>query len=94
MLAQEARTLLQLAQADQRGENIQDKARQLKVWSNKTALYQKAIKRLRCSELEQVLVLCAQLDMGIKTGQRKPVWQLLELIVVTLCTGKGLGHVL
>jgi DNA polymerase-3 subunit delta len=88
LLSQEIRTILQVAQAIAQGENLQQVARQLKIWSTKVALYQKAALRIPYSELQRLLALCSQLDIWIKTGQNKPIWQSFEWIILSLCSRK------
>lgn len=88
LLTQEIRLLLQLLPGT---IPLRDKAAQLKIWSSRVALYQRAVGRYRRDTLQSLLSACCQLDSDIKTGQGRNVWQSFELIALTLCSGKQLG---
>ncbi|MGQ3889515.1 DNA polymerase III subunit delta [Legionella sp. CNM-1927-20] len=91
LLTQEIRLLMKLYHLTQTGESFQIAANQLKVWSTKINLYQAALKRYDFSFLSSLLKHCKHIDMQIKTTQSKQVWQLLEVITLSLCTAKKVG---
>lgn len=96
LLAQEIRTLMQLAESGE-GETkpFQDKARELKIWSQRVKLYQAALERVHLSQLKSLLISCSSLDLNLKIGKLKParLWINLESIALSLCTGKEFAHV-
>ena len=88
LLAQEIRILMQLSDSTTQTQSFMDKARQLKIWSQRIMLYQKAIKRYNTTTLVLLLTFCKKLDLQIKTSQNQQIWQSFELIALSLCTGK------
>lgn len=88
LLAQEIRILMQLSNTLTPSQSFMDSARQLKIWSQRIGLYQKAIKRYNKAVLISLLQFCNKLDLQIKTSQNKQIWQSFELIALSLCTGK------
>lgn len=87
IFAQEIRLLVQLTDNSQ-PQSFMDKARQLKVWSQRIRIYQNALKRYNRNILISLLTCCNKLDLQIKTSQNKQIWQSFELIALSLCTGK------
>jgi len=91
LLTQEIRLLLQLAPFAGQGATLRDKAAELKIWSSRQALYQKAAARQHVSHLTALLQFCNKLDSDIKTGQSHLIWNSFELIALSLCSGKQIG---
>lgn len=92
LLTQEIRLLMQLQPFAGQSAALRDKAMQLKIWSSRQGLYLKAIARYQPTVLPYLLSLCTQLDSDIKTGQSSQVWNLFEMIALSLCTGKQVGY--
>lgn len=91
LLTQEVRLLLQLVPYTGQVAALRDKATELKIWSSRQALYQKAVARQRANDLSALLQFCNKLDSDIKTGQSHRIWNSFELIALSLCSGKQIG---
>ncbi|MDP1601695.1 MAG: DNA polymerase III subunit delta [Legionella sp.] len=89
LLTQEIRLLMQLAQSS----SFRDTANQLKIWSTRISLYQRAIKKHNHDFLRSLLHYCCKLDLQIKTSQSKQIWQSFEFIALSLCAGKEVGYI-
>lgn len=92
IITQEIRVLLQLQQLLQQSVSWQNACTQAKVWSTKAALYQQAIKKYDMQLLQHWLLHCAELDKRIKSSQSKRVWQAIETLALSLCTGKQVAY--
>lgn len=85
VLTQEIRQLIQLHYALKRNVSIESACAQLKIWSSKIRLYEKAHTRLSLPTLFQLLKKCAQLDEQIKTSQTMQIWEQFDLLALSLC---------
>jgi len=90
LLTQEIRLLMQLCNLSKQMP-IRDAASQLKIWAQRIRLYQQAVTRFDAELLSHLLRYCNKLDMGIKTGQTKQIWQSFEQLAMSVCTGKQVG---
>ena len=90
MLTQEVRMLIQLsALASQ--IDFKTACSQLKIWPQRTNLYQLAYKRLNTAFLEQLLSYCRTIDEQIKSSLNNQVWNALEKLSLSLCLGQSAG---
>ncbi len=81
-LAREIRTLLQVSQALQQGQNTSWAAKQAGVWDKRLPLVQQAIKRLDSKQLEILLRQANGIDKAIKGLRNVDPWnELLELVL-------------
>lgn len=69
-----------------------EKAHELKLWSNQLSMYQQAANNWNNEHLTSALHFCNKLDLQIKTSQSNQIWQSFELLALSLCTGKRVGH--
>jgi DNA polymerase-3 subunit delta len=84
LLTQEIRLLIQLQHQMSQDIPMNQAAAQLKIWPQRTSLYQAALKRLSQHTLLELLKMSQQLDEGFKTGKNKHVWQSVEQIILRL----------
>lgn len=89
ILSQEIRLLIQLHYLIKQSVLIENACSQLKIWSSRTFLYTKAIKRLPLDSLYPLLYECKQIDEMIKTSQSTQIWNKFEFIALALC---GVTH--
>ncbi|MCR9191062.1 MAG: DNA polymerase III subunit delta [Gammaproteobacteria bacterium] len=85
LLSQEIRKLIQL-QNLLRSISFQTACQQLKIWSQKTALYQQASQRLSLTQLYTLLQTCQHLDEQIKSNRSGMIWQGLEQLILELAS--------
>jgi DNA polymerase-3 subunit delta len=85
VLTQEIRQLIQLHYALKRSTSFESACTQLKIWSSKIRLYEKAHARLSLATLLQLLRKCAQLDEHIKTSQNMQIWEQFDNVALSLC---------
>lgn len=90
LLANELRQLAQLSHLLRHALGLSAACTQLKIWPQRSALYQTAVKRIPETTLYTLLQTCKQTDERIKTTQDKQIWLTLEQIAVSLCIGKPL----
>lgn len=88
---QEIRTLLQLLHLN-KTMSFKAATEKLKIWSNKTELYQKAIQRVDNTFLHDALTYCSHLDLQIKTNKTALLWNSFEQLAISLCKGIKLYH--
>ncbi|CEK10868.1 DNA polymerase III subunit delta [Legionella hackeliae] len=91
LLAQDIRNLLQLGELTQQSIPFTTACSQLKIWTQKSKLYQSALKRLLPANLIQLLQFCKNIDEQIKSNQNSQVWPALERVALSLCLGKQVG---
>lgn len=91
MITQEARTLLQLVFFLNQGVDLQTACSQLKIWSQRVALYQMSTKRLNQKTLEQLLRGCQFVDELIKSNLNTQTWNAIEQLALGLCLGRYIG---
>ncbi|KTD09514.1 DNA polymerase III subunit delta [Legionella jamestowniensis] len=92
LLAQDIRYLLQLIEITEQSIPFSTACTQLKIWAQKSKLYQPAIKRLSKELLMQLLRFCKMVDEQIKSNQNSQIWPGLERVALSLCLGKKVGH--
>ena len=90
MLTQEIRVLAQLSSLIQ-DMDVKTACSQLKIWAQRISFYQSTIKRLNNHTLKTLLMYCQSIDERIKTNHNSQVWNALEKLSLSLCTGKLLG---
>jgi DNA polymerase III subunit delta len=88
MLTQEIRLLLQLNFLIQQKIDFKTACSQLKIWPQRAGLYQRALKRINYSSLQQLLHYCLATDEQIKSNLNSQMWNSLERITIGLCTGQ------
>lgn len=91
MLTQEVRTLLQFTNLVQLNIDIKSAASQLKVWPQRINLYQASCKRLNKNTLRQLHHYCCCIDEHIKSNVNIPIWNSLENLALSLCSGRLMG---
>jgi len=89
MLAQEIRLLLQLSHLMKQSIDFKTACTQLKIWSQRTGLYQAALKRLSYDFLRELLSYSLLIDEQIKSNLNSQTWNSLERVILSLCSGKG-----
>lgn len=82
MLCQELRTLYRIHQQLSKGISFNEACKTFKIWSNKTGLYQQALKRLTAAALEKLLTDAIAIDEGIKQGKQELAQQRLEQLII------------
>lgn len=92
MLTQEVRTLIQLAFANERKNDFKTTCSQLKIWPQRTNLYQLAVKRFDAEFLRQLIQYCQHIDEQIKSSLNSQVWNSLEKLSLSLCLGRITGE--
>ncbi len=85
VFSQELRKLIQLHHLVP-AMSWQAACQQLKIWSQKTALYQAAWQRISLSQAYAMLIRCQTLDEQLKSNRSGLIWQELERLVMTLST--------
>ncbi len=84
------RLLLQLSFLLQQNKEFSTACSQLKIWPQKTGLYQMSLKRIDDPLLRHIVHYCQAIDEGIKTNSTLSVWNALEQVALSLCLGKNL----
>ena len=87
LLTQEIRQLIQLSLLLKQNVALYTACNQLKIWPQRTQLYETTLKRLSRSQLYQLLSECMRIDERIKTSKGHQVWQSFEHVALTLCLG-------
>ena len=83
VLNQEIRKLVQIHHL-QASQPFQAICQQLKIWSKKIPLYQKAWQRVSGPQACDLLKRCQSLDEQMKSNRSGLIWQELENLVVLL----------
>ncbi|WED44160.1 DNA polymerase III subunit delta [Legionella cardiaca] len=91
LLAQDIRQLIQLIELTAQAIPFSTACSQLKIWSQRTKLYQSALKRTHKELLLTLLQFCKLTDERIKSTQNSQIWPALESIALSLCLGKQVG---
>lgn len=91
MLTQEVRILIQLSNLMQRKVDFKTATSQLKIWAQRVNLYQSSLRRMNRNALPTLLLYCQAIDERIKSNLNTQVWNALEKLSISLCTGKLLG---
>lgn len=92
ILTQEIRLLLQLSQLIAQGSGFNQAVNQLKIWPQRTRLYQQAVTKASQPLLLKLLSFCRRIDTGIKSNQAFPIWQSLEQTALSLCLAQEIGY--
>lgn len=91
LLTQDLRLLIQLTDLAKQGVPFLTACSQLKIWSQRTRLYQATLKRASTEVLCQCLQFCKIIDERIKSSQSNQVWHALEQLGLSICLGKQVG---
>ncbi|PJD93616.1 MAG: DNA polymerase III subunit delta [Legionella sp.] len=83
LLSQEVRKLIQLHHLLQ-SMSYQAACQQLKIWSQKTAMYQQASQRLSVTTLYTLLKICQYLDEQLKSNRSTGIWYELEQLILKI----------
>ncbi len=92
-LAKEIRTLLQLREALDKGQNFNSIARKFGVWDNRQSVVQNALKRLRKPQLQQLLRQAGVVDRAIKGMSLAEPWEECLSIVMSLAGVNALSPI-
>jgi DNA polymerase-3 subunit delta len=92
VLTQEIRLLLQLLYLTKQKLDFRSACNQLKIWPQRVNFYQVALKRLNNQFLQQLLGHCQKIDLEIKSNSNSQIWNILELLALSLSTGIRLGN--
>jgi DNA polymerase-3 subunit delta len=76
-LTREARTLIKIKLALSSGQSKDTVFRNNQIWDKRKALVDKALSRLKLTDLNHILVLCAKADRQIKGQQSGDAWETL-----------------
>ncbi|KTC78279.1 DNA polymerase III subunit delta [Legionella brunensis] len=93
LLSQDIRHLIRLHDFTQQAIPFATACNQLKIWSQRSKLYQVALRRVPKSLLIQLLQFCKKIDEQIKSSQNSQVWPSLEKVALSLCLGKQVGSI-
>jgi DNA polymerase-3 subunit delta len=91
MFTQELRLLLQLNYLIAQNVDFKSACGQLKIWPQRTGLYQAALKRTNQVQLQELIHYCLNIDEQIKSSSSTQVWNSLERIALSLCLGPKAG---
>lgn len=92
VLSQEIRTLLQLWYLIGQNKEFKSACAHLKIWSQRTNLYQVYCKRVKSLDfLLQLHRHCYSIDEFIKSNLNTQVWNYLENVALSLCLGQLAG---
>ncbi|KTC95489.1 DNA polymerase III subunit delta [Legionella feeleii] len=91
LLTQEIRQLIQLIELVDQSVPFNTACNQLKIWSQRSRLYQTALRQASLDNLQSLLQFCKLTDERIKSNQSGQIWHALELITLSLCLGKQVG---
>lgn len=89
MLAQEIRLLLQLNHLMKQKIDFKTACAQLKIWPQRTGLFQTALKRLSYDFLRELLRYSLSIDEQIKSNLNTQTWNGIERVILSLCSGQG-----
>lgn len=92
MLTQEIRNLLQLTYLQQQNIDFKTACGQLKIWPQRSSLYQISLKRMNGAALQPLLQYAQSIDERIKTGLSGQVWNALETLALCLGIGQLIGE--
>lgn len=92
MLTQEVRLLVQLKFLQEQGIDFNTACGQLKIWAQRTPLYQASLKRAHKETLIELLHYCKVIDERIKSSLNTQVWNSLENLILSLSLGKPVGE--
>lgn len=91
MLTQEVRTILQLSNLLQQRIDLKTACAQLKIWPQRVSLYQSCCSRTHQTVFQQLHRYCYAIDERIKSNLNTQVWNSLENLALSLCSGKLIG---
>lgn len=91
-LTREVRTLLNIKYALGQGQNKAQVFKSNQIWDKRKNLVDRALTRLKQSELEQALLLSAQADRQIKGAQKGDAWETLLGICLTMARLSPLAY--
>lgn len=87
LLSHEIQNLIYLKQTIINSQSLQNAFKKLKIWPQKTKIYEKALQRFSLDELENLLKYCAFLDFQLKSAADFNTWNKLEQIIKLTCLG-------
>jgi DNA polymerase-3 subunit delta len=93
MLTQEIRVIMQFANLLQQQVETNIASAQLKIWPQRISLYQFCCKRLTEKKLRVLHQYCSLIDERIKLGFSSSIWNSIENLALSLCTGELMGDV-
>lgn len=85
LLSQEIRQLIQLNHLREHSVSLTAACSQLRIWPQRSKLYETTLLRLPIAKLQQLLLACQHLDTQIKSNQSITIWHELERIALALC---------
>lgn len=87
LLCQEIRQLIGLAQLRAQSVPLSQACNQLKIWPQRARSYELTLARVPEARLNELLQICQQLDMQIKSNQSGMIWHGLERLALALAGG-------
>ena len=84
-MQKDVQLLLQLAQANQYGQDTKTVFDQARVWKNKQSLYLQASRRVPLDVLQNAIARLHQIDVGIKSFQIASVYAMFGHVCLLLC---------
>lgn len=82
LIMQEIRLLLQWDQLLKQAIPAETACKQLNIWPQRAKNYGMALKRLKTSQLNVLLIQCHQIDLQIKSAKTNEVWHALENLAI------------
>ncbi|KAA0874627.1 DNA polymerase III subunit delta [Nitrincola tapanii] len=80
-ISRDLRSLIQVQQGLARGQSFDSLAQSEKLWGKRKQLVQRCLRRLPLTQLQRLLMRCAQADARIKGQEKGDVWIILSQLV-------------
>jgi DNA polymerase-3 subunit delta len=84
MLSQELRLILRLIYLIKQNVDFKSALQQLKIWPQRSSLYQQALQRISQDTAEHLIKYCLSIDELIKSNATKHAWDGLEQLILSL----------
>ena len=85
LLSQEVRQLIQLDHLIKQSVPLSTACSQLRIWPQRAKSYENTLARVPLNKLQQLLLICQQLDTKIKSIQSATIWHELERVALSIC---------
>ena len=85
VLMQEVRLLIELSYLLKQSISFANACSKLKIWPQKTAIYEKSLRCLNLPKLTQLLHNGKEIDELIKTSKTNQIWSSFENLALSLC---------
>ena len=91
-LNKEIKQLYHYSLLQQQGQSVVDEMKQQRLWAGRQQIINSCLSRLSLAKIEQMLLLCSQVDSAIKTATAIDPWLSLQMLCISFADSRLLPN--